>query len=285
MTHPANARFFQSTDGLSIYYRDYDDGHDGTPIICLPGLTRNSRDFDDLAEHLADRRRVLTIDFRGRGFSEHDSDWQNYHPGTYVADVWHLLDTLSIHRVIVIGTSLGGLCAMGMAAQRPEQLAGVVINDIGPEIHAAGLERIKQYTGKLGPVTNWNEAVAQAKSTYGEWLPGLNDDDWQRMARRAYREDANGVPRLDMDENIGRAIREAGDSAADAWALYAALADIPTLLIWGEMSDILTRDIIDRMVAAKPDLTVVPVPNRGHVPLLDEPESLAAIDRLLEEVT
>jgi len=282
MKYPDNASFLQSTDGLSIYYRDYGDEHDRAPVICLPGLTRNSRDFDELAEHLADRRRVLTMDFRGRGFSEHDPNWANYHPGTYVADVWHLLDTLNVHRVVVIGTSLGGLCAMAMAAQHPERLAGVVLNDIGPEIHAPGLERIKQYTGRLPAIGSWDEAVEQARNTYGDWLPGLGDEDWLRMARKAYREDEHGVPRLDIDKNIGRAIREASDTTADAWAVFAALADIPTLLIWGEMSDILTQEIIDKMVAAKPDLAVVPVPNRGHVPLLDEPEALAAIDSFLD---
>lgn len=284
MNHPANAHFFQSPDGLSIYYRDYGSDKAGTPVICLPGLTRNSRDFDELARHIADQRRVLTIDFRGRGFSEYDPDWKNYHPGTYVSDVLHLLDTLRIHRVIVIGTSLGGLCAMAMAARDAGRVAGVVMNDIGPEIHAPGLERIKEYTGRQGPVGSWDEAVAQAQATYGEWLPGLSADDWQRMARKAYREDEHGVPRLDMDENIGRAIREAAAPASDAWPLFSALDHIPTVLIWGEMSDILTSDIVDKMTAAKPDLTVARVPNRGHAPLLDEPESLAAIDQILDEV-
>jgi pimeloyl-ACP methyl ester carboxylesterase len=201
-----------------------------------------------------------------------------------VADVWTLLDTLAIDKVIVVGTSLGGLCAMGMAAMNPARLAGVVMNDIGPEVNPAGLARIQDYTGRVGPVSNWDEAVEQTKSIYGEWLPGLQDEDWRRMARKAYRDDADGVPRLDIDNNIGRAIREVGPQTGDPWVLFAALADVPTMLLWGELSDILTRDIIDKMVAAKPDLDVVLVPNRGHAPLLDEPESVAAIDRFLDEV-
>jgi pimeloyl-ACP methyl ester carboxylesterase len=284
MSQAANAHYFQSTDGLRLYYRDFGSGKDGTPVICLPGLTRNSRDFEDLAGHLSAQRRVLTIDFRGRGFSDHDPNWRNYHPGTYVADVWTLLDTLAIDKVIVVGTSLGGLCAMGMAAMNPARLAGVVMNDIGPEVNPAGLARIQDYTGRVGPVSNWDEAVEQTKSIYGEWLPGLQDEDWRRMARKAYRDDADGVPRLDIDNNIGRAIREVGPQTGDPWVLFTALADVPTMLLWGELSDILTRDIIDKMVAAKPDLDVVLVPNRGHAPLLDEPESVAAIDRFLDEV-
>ena len=276
--------YFTSTDGLKLHYRDVNPGREGTPVICLPGLTRNSRDFEELAEHLQPRRRVLTVDFRGRGYSDHDPKWENYHPGTYVADVWTLLDTLGIDRVVVIGTSLGGLCAMAMAATNAARLAGVVMNDIGPEVNPAGLARIKAYTGRLGPVTSWDDAIDQTKLIYGQWLPGLSDEAWRRMALKAYREDASGVPRLDIDPNIGRAIREAGPMKAEPWALFAALAKVPAMLLWGELSDVLTRDIVEKMLTAKPDLEVVQIPNRGHAPQLDEPESLAAIDRFLDGI-
>lgn len=284
MSAVANTHFFMSADGLNIYYRDFGSQNEGTPVICLPGLTRNSRDFEDLAPRIANRRRVITIDFRGRGYSDYDSNWQNYNPLTYVADVWTLLDLLKIRRVIVVGTSLGGLCAMLMAAQQPERLAAVIMNDIGPEIGPAGLARIQEYTGRLGPVTSWEEAAAQAKDIYGHWLQGLDDDDFMRFARRGYREIENATPRVDMDANIGRAIREVGPQKGDPWQLFAALRDIPVTLLWGVLSDILTADIIEKMQAAKPDLAVVPVANRGHVPLLDEAECLSAIDALLEKV-
>jgi len=280
----ATAHYFQSSDGLNIFYRDFGGQNDGTPVICLPGLTRNSRDFDDLARYLSNRRRVLTVDFRGRGLSDYDPTWQNYHPLTYVSDVWTLLDLLSIKSVIIVGTSLGGLCAMVMAAQQGERVTGVVMNDIGPEINQAGIDRISEYTGRAAPVTTWEEAAQQTKDIYGEWLPGLNDDDFMRMARRAFREIESDVPRLDMDSNIGRAIREVGPQKGDPWELYSALRDTPVTLLWGVMSDILTTAIIEKMKAAKSDLEVVPVADRGHVPLLDEPESLAAIDAFLESV-
>ncbi len=279
-----NAKYYRSSDGLRLFYREFGGSHGGTPVICLPGLTRNSRDFEDLAMRIATRRRVLTPDFRGRGYSQYDPDWKNYHPTTYVNDTWQLLDQLAIDKVLVIGTSLGGLCAMGMAATNAERLAGVIMNDIGPDVHAAGLERIKAYTGRTKPVKNWDEAVSQTRELYAEWLPGLSDADWHKMAWKAYREGPDGVPRIDCDSNIGRAAREAAVLQADPWALFAALRDIPTMLLWGEMSDILTREIIDKMLLVKADLDVIPVPNRGHVPLLDEPESLAAIDRFLDEV-
>lgn len=284
MPSDTNAHFFRTDDGLNVYFRDFGGQNDGTPIICLPGLTRNSRDFEDLANYLADRRRVLTIDFRGRGFSDHDPNWKNYHPGTYVNDVWTLLDSLDIPKVIVVGTSLGGLCAMAMAAQHGERLAGVVMNDIGPEINPAGLARVQEYTGRVEPVSTWQEAAGQTRQIYGEWLPGLTDKDYEKMAWKAYREDDNGVPRLDIDNNIGRAVRDVGAQKGDPWQFYAALKDKPVTLLWGVLSDILTEDIIDKMKMAKPDLDVIPVPNRGHVPLLDEPECLAAIDEFIEKV-
>lgn len=284
MSTAATSHYFQSSDGLNIHYRDFGAQNDGTPVICLPGLTRNSRDFDDLAMRLAHQRRVITIDFRGRGLSDYDENWQNYHPRTYVADVWTLLDLLHIDRIIVVGTSLGGLCAMVMATEQGGRVAGVVMNDIGPEIGSVGLARIQEYTGRQKPVSSWQEAAEQTKDVYGEWLPGLSDNDFMRMAHRAFREIECEVPRLDMDVNIGRAVREVGPQKGDPWALFAALQKTPTTLLWGELSDILTSDIIDKMKMAKPDLKVFPVADRGHVPLLDEPECLAAIDALIQEV-
>lgn len=281
---PDNAAFYTSDDGLQLYYRDFGSANAGTPVICLPGLTRNSRDFEDLALRLAAHRRVLTPDFRGRGYSQADPEWSNYHPGSYVADVCTLLDSLGIDRVVIIGTSLGGLCAMMMAAMHPGRVAGIVLNDIGPEINPAGLARVQQYTGRVPEVANWDEAVAQSREIYGEWLPGLSDEDWKKMAWRAYRSDEHGVPRLDIDNNIGVAVRKVGAQKGDMWLLYEALAGVPTVLLWGTMSDILTRDIVEKMQQRKADLVVVPVPNRGHVPLLDEPECTAAVDRLLEQI-
>ena len=141
MNRPETARYYRSSDGLRLFYHYFAPDRPGTPVICLPGLTRNSRDFDELAARLAATRRVLTPDLRGRGFSDHDPEWRNYHPGTYVKDVWTLLDELGIDAAIVIGTSLGGLIAMAMAAQDASRLAGVVMNDIGPEVGAEGLQQ------------------------------------------------------------------------------------------------------------------------------------------------
>lgn len=284
MSNASNAGFFKTADGLNLYYRDFGREQPGTPIVCLPGLTRNSRDFEDFANSISKQRRVITTDFRGRGFSDHDPDWHNYIPDTYVNDVLALLDSLNIDRFIIVGTSLGGLCAMRIAATAPNRLAGVVLNDICPEINPAGLARIQEYTGRLQAVSDWDEAVKQTQDIYSVTLPGLTEAEWRKMAWRAYRANSAGVPELDMDPNIGTAVRKIGPQTGDPWLSFDALAAIPTVVLWGELSDILTADLVEKMKVRKKDIEIVPVPNRGHVPLLDEPECVAAIDRFLSKV-
>ncbi len=284
MHDPGRGMTYTSRDGLALYYRDFGPDIAGTPVMCLPGLTRNSRDFIDMATRIGARRRVILPDLRGRGSSAYDPEWRNYHPGTYVDDIWTLMDSLELERVILVGTSLGGLCAMGMAATQAARLAAVVINDVGPEINPGGLERIQSYVGKQAPPQTWEEAIEQTRSNYGEFLPGLSDADWEKMVWKAYRRGDDGVPVADYDPNIGRAVVEVGAQVGDPWALFDALGPIRTTLLWGEISDILTRNIVDKMVARKPDLEVVKVSNRGHAPLLDEPECIAAIDAVLREV-
>jgi pimeloyl-ACP methyl ester carboxylesterase len=284
MQMPTNdtSRFYRSHDGLKLYYRDFAPEVTGVPVLCLPGLTRNSRDFEDLAWYLSRSRRVLTPDLRGRGYSEYDPDWRNYQLGTYATDIWTLLDGLGIPQVIVVGTSLGGLIAMAMAVQDSGRLRGVVMNDVGPEIAPEGLARIQAYTGRLPPVASWDEAIAQTKEVYGPTLPGLTEDEWRKMAWRVYREDPDGVPRLDIDPAIGRAVRESGAPTADAWKAFEALRDTPLLVIRGAMSDILAEETVVRMQERKPNLIAVTVPDRGHVPLLNEPECISAIDDFIE---
>ncbi len=271
-------------DGVTMYCREYGAGHRASPaVLCLPGLTRNCRDFEPLARALASDWRVLTPDLRGRGRSGHDPEWRNYQPLTYVADVLELLAVRGEARVALVGTSLGGLIAMLIAATRPAVLAGVVLNDVGPELDPAGLARIATYVGKLPPVANWDEAAAQARLVNGAALPDYTEADWLRFARAIYREDPGGRPVLDMDPRIGDALRAAPAGAApDLWPLYGALAQLPTLAIRGEISDILSAATLARMRELKPDLRAVVVPGRGHAPTLDEPECRAAIRAFLE---
>jgi pimeloyl-ACP methyl ester carboxylesterase len=283
----SSERFFESADGLRLFYRDHapHSPNGRLPVICLPGLTRNSRDFTEVAGRLnAAGRRVLCADLRGRGLSQHDSNWKNYHPGTYVGDVLRLLEHAGEGRAVFLGTSLGGILTMMMAALKPDAVAAAILNDVGPEVAPEGLARIASYVGRHAPPRNWDEAVAIVRSTYEVSLPGLSDAQWELHARRSYSE-ADGVPRLDMDPMIGEAVRGAPAAAApDLWPLYGALRDVPTLAIRGATSDILAPATFERMRREKPDLVRVEVPDRGHVPLLDEPACVAAIDAFLARV-
>jgi pimeloyl-ACP methyl ester carboxylesterase len=278
-------RYFMSADGLRLYYRDYAPAEPGrVPVLCLPGLTRNSRDFETIALRIRQTRRVLCADLRGRGLSQHDPEWRNYHPGTYVGDIARLLADAGVPRVIILGTSLGGILAMLVAATAPQLLAGAILNDVGPEVAAEGLKRISTYVGKSAPVTSWAEAAAQAKATYGLAWPDATDVDWMRFAQRSYTE-VDGVPRLAMDPMIGEAVRAAPAGAApDLWPVFGALKPVPVLALRGEISDVLSTGTFERMGREKPDLVRVTVAGRGHPPMLDEPDSVEAIDRFLSRL-
>jgi len=275
--------YFESSDRLRLYYREYPvPGTDRLPVVCLPGLTRNSRDFESLALRMQRAgRRVLAPDLRGRGRSQYDPNWTNYHPGTYLGDIEALQAAADAERVVVVGTSLGGILAMLIAATRPAAIAGAVLNDVGPEIAPEGLQRISQYVGRAAPVTSWEEAAAQTRATYELALPDLTDEEWLAYARRSYVE-VEGQLRLAMDPMIGEAVRAAPAGAApDLWPVFGALAPLPALALRGEFSDILSEGTFERMGREKPDLRRVTVRRRGHVPLLDEPECVDAIDEFL----
>jgi pimeloyl-ACP methyl ester carboxylesterase len=277
-------RFYRSRDGLQLYYRDYPGDPNTVPVLCLHGLTRNCRDFEALALRIAPGRRVITPDFRGRGRSQYDVLWMNYHPMTYVDDMWALLRDAGCDRVIAIGTSLGGLVVMLMAAVRAQTFAGVVLNDIGPEIDPSGAERIRGYAGRFPPPRTWDEAIEQTKVAFGAAFPDFTAAQWQTFVRLAYSEDSTGSPKLDVDPRVGdavRAIQPLPGATQFMWSAFGALRNTPTLAIRGQLSDVLSVAIFDRMQREHPDLQRVTVPNRGHVPLLDEPQSLAALERLL----
>jgi pimeloyl-ACP methyl ester carboxylesterase len=249
--------------------------------LCLPGLTRNSRDFATLARHLQAQREILSPDLRGRGLSQWDEDSSHYQLGNYVEDMWTLLASRHVDRVVVIGTSLGALMGMVMAAASPAKIAGVVLNDAGPELDPTGLRRIAGYAGKLPRVSSWAEAAAQAKSVHSAAAPDLSDQDWLDFAQRTYRENAQGVPVPDMDPRISDAFRNPPTAPVSMWPLYARIKAVPLLVIRGALSDLLSAATVERMAREKPDLESITVPNRGHAPLLDEPACIAAIDGFL----
>ena len=293
---------YTSDDGLSLYYREY-GGNDGRDtVLCLPGLTRNSRDFHELALRLADRYRVVCADPRGRGMSDRDSDWRNYNIATYMPDVNRLMDVAGMTRAIFLGTSMGGLISMTMAYQRPECVKAIILNDIGPAADPAGIRRILRYVGRHEPVNSWDEAVAQLQSTYGIALPDRPRSFWEDHVRLTYKEGADGRPELDMDLKIGDAIRssmrvipvlkllrtlrlvkEVRGVPIDAWDSFRAVK-VPCLVMRGELSDILSEEIVDRMKTIKPDLEVATIQGIGHSPYIEGPEMLGAIDTFLAEL-
>ena len=274
--------WFESHDGLKLFSRVYAAPSPNAPVVlCLHGLMRNSRDFEQLAPHLAAGHRVIVPDVRGRGLSARDPNFNNYQIPVYLQDVQALLAGLGATRVTIIGTSMGGLMAMVLAATQPGLVSGIVLNDIGPEVDPAGLERIRGYVGKAAAVRSWSEALAQARSVYGSAWLNLSDARWEEIVRRSYRANAQGVPEVDADPRIGEPLRNSSAAAPDLWPLWKVLAGVPMLAIRGAHSDILSGATLARMQREKPDLEVLTVADRGHAPLLDEPECLAAVDLFL----
>jgi pimeloyl-ACP methyl ester carboxylesterase len=275
-------KYFRSRDGLKLYYRDYAGDPAKAPVMYLPGLTRNSSDFDRGATHIAPGRRVISADQRGRGRSQHDANWLNYHPGMYVDDMWILLRELGIDRVVVVGTSLGGIMAMVMASMRPQQLAGVVLNDVGPELEIIGSRRIQSYVGATHDISSWEKAVAHVKQNFSSVYPDLTDDRWLEFARNSFEDAPGGGVRYAYDARIADLLRLLPYGAVPPmWYAYSALRSIPTLAIRGALSDLLSPQVFERMRREKPDLQQLTVANRGHAPLLHEPQCQEAIDRFL----
>lgn len=274
---------FTSQDGLSLYYRDYGDPLSGaTPVVCLAGLTRNSVDFHAFAERASARRRIIAPDYRGRGNSQYDPRPDRYRPETYLMDLSHLLTAAGVEKAVFLGTSLGGILAMAMGAFRPAALAGVALNDIGPELDPRGLARIAGYVGKTSAPADWYQAVRQMKQLFAPAYPDLTEEEWLAQARLAYRLDESGRLINDYDLNISQALAKQAKTPFDGWRLFATLQDVPTLSIRGALSDLFSEACAEKMAEAKPDLIRVTVPNRGHVPTLTEPECVAALDDFLE---
>ena len=283
-------RYWWSNDGLRLHARDYaprnaDAAEGRPPILCLPGLTRNARDFELLADHLAENWRVIAVDLRGRGESGYAKDPMSYVPLTYVQDVEALLKELGCDRYVAIGTSLGGIVTMLLAGAAHERLVGAVLNDVGPEVDAAGLARIRGYVGKS---SSWPTLVHAARAVAegnADVYPHYQIGDWLAMAKRLYRLTGAGRIVLDYDLKIAEPLRVPGNEAGpDMWRALERLAGIPTLVVRGGASDILRADVAERMVDAIGTAELVTIPDTGHAPTLDEPEARAAIDRLLARV-
>jgi pimeloyl-ACP methyl ester carboxylesterase len=279
--------YWWSPDGLRLHYRDYAGGEDGRPpLLCLPGLTRNARDFEPLAQRLAGEWRLICPDMRGRAESAQAKDPMTYVPLTYLQDISRLLADLNITRFVAIGTSLGGIITMLIAATHRQWLAGALLNDVGPTLEEAGLARIRSYVGIGQSHPGWVHAARALEEAHRDSYPGYDLEQWLAMAKRLYRLNSAGRVVLDYDMRIAEPLRVAGNEAGvDMWPVMQAFSGIPTLILRGERSDLLSDATARRMVREiGPDAEYATVPNVGHTPVLDEPESIAAVDRLLARI-
>ena len=275
--------FYETPDGLSLYARDYPGPTAAAPVVmCLHGLTRNSRDFHNLALTLSGTFRVLVPEQRGRGRSDYDSDPSRYAIMQYVADMHGLLNKLNMEEVAVVGTSMGGLMTFALNALYPGLITRAVINDIGPEIAEAGLERIKSYVGVAGPFVDWDEATRYLKDVSADIFPRWAKNQWADFARQCYREH-DGQVVIDYDPQIAEPLAgESNDTEAQTlWSLFEAMATVPTLLVRGALTDLLSVSCVERMQALHPTMELLTVPDVGHAPMLNERGVAAAINAFL----
>ena len=273
--------FYASGEGLRLYARDY-PGPEASPapvLLCLPGLTRNSKDFAGIAAELCKTHRVICPDQRGRGRSARDPNASRYQPDQYVLDMETLLNLLAIDKVVVIGTSLGGLMAMMMMARDPARIAAAVLNDIGPELDPAGIARIAGYVGKSAAIASWRDAAEQTARINGAAFADYRHDDWLAMARDLYIQEGR-VPVLDYDAAIAQGFAN-GSAAPLLWPVFESLVGKPMLVLRGERSDILSAQTVDEMRRRMPSLRALTVADRGHAPTLNEPAARAAITEFL----
>ncbi len=272
---------FTTSDGKRLYF---EDSGAGTPVLCLAGLTRNSRDFSLLAPHMTDVR-VIALDARGRGRSDHDPDYTNYNVLRESLDALELLDHLNLDKAVVLGTSRGGMLAMTLATSHPDRLAGVVLNDVGPVIEPAGIARIMEYIGAPPTAKNYDQAAAALKAVMEPHFPGVPLEVWRVQAENQYEEHPDRLA-LRYDPALRTALlhQAASGEVPDLWPFFEALRDIPTGVLRGANSDILSPETCAEMHTRHPNLISAEVPDRGHAPFLDEPQSLNIIRKILDTV-
>lgn len=282
-------REYLSDDGLRLFARDYTAAADAPVVLCLHGLTRNSADFEPLCNALAGRYRLIVPDQRGRGRSQWDNNPERYQPLRYNHDMLTLLAALEIDRVHIIGTSMGGIMGMMLAAKHPDLIASLVLNDIGPQIDPEGVKLIAKAVARPVQYTDWEDAVTRIKQYHAPLFAEFTDKDWQVFARRTCKAVGQGVGQSvvpDYDPDIGLFFAGASEVAApDLWDEFRQLHAIPMLVIRGALSNVLSAATCEQMHSQHPKLSVLELANRGHAPLLDEAPALRAIETLLASNT
>ncbi len=278
---------FRSRDGLKLHARRYGAPTSGRrPVVCLAGLTRNGRDFHELASYLSQAgayaRDVYTLDYRGRGFSEWDSDWKNYAVPIEALDVIDLMTLAHLEKPAIIGTSRGGLITMVMAALQPSAVGPVVLNDIGPVIQFDGLTRIASYVGRIPMPRTWDEAAQTAHSINRRRFPNVSEEQWMRVAKQWFNE-KDGRPAHGYDPQLRNALSVLDGPVPALWPQYSALTRVPLMVVRGENSDILSEETVDEMRRRHPALVSHTVPGEGHAPLLMDAPTQEAVLHFLEQ--
>ena len=283
----ADEVLYESADGLKLFARRYGRRDSSSKVLCMHGLTRNHKDFEPLIAKLGDDHDIIAVDQRGRGRSEWDPKPERYAVPTYVGDMMRLLDLLGLREVALIGTSMGGLMSMIMMLMAPERITGVVLNDIGPVLDKAGLDRIAGYVGGVKSVESWQEAARLTEQVQKSAFPHFGPDDWMAFARRTWVEKAQGEIALDYDPAIAAslsAIKIGFKERFAAWRLFSRMKPRPLLVVRGEISDLFSAKTAARMVRRHPDASEIVVPDVGHAPILDEPMGADGISRFLERL-
>ncbi|MEA3012372.1 MAG: hypothetical protein QOD42_917 [Sphingomonadales bacterium] len=277
--------YWESSDGLRLHYRDYPGDASRPPILCIPGLTRNARDFEGVAARLAGDWRLICVELRGRGESAYAKNPMTYVPLTYLEDVQALIFALKLERFVLFGTSLGGLITMLLAAAGKERIAGALLNDIGPAMESRGLEHIRSYVGRSQNWPTWLHAARYLASVQADRYPDWELDQWLVYAKRLAKLTPTGRVVFDYDMRIAEPFKlPAGEAGFDLWPTFRALAGIPSLIVHGGISDLLSAKTVAKMKAEVPTMESVTVPRVGHAPTLEEPEAVKAIDKLLKRV-
>ena len=262
--------FYSAPDGLKLHARVYGNPGDSLPVVCLPGLTRNVRDFHDLALSLSGNRQVVAFDYRGRGLSQYDENWRNYQVPVEAGDVVAGLIALGIERAVFIGTSRGGLIIHVLAAIRPGALAGVVLNDVGPVVDGEGLAHIRAYLERAPRPKSFSDAVAIQRAAHGSAFPALTAEDWERMVAALYRYD-NGALVPDFDPKLLDVLKDfdLNKPLPQLWPQFEGLTGIPMLVIRGANSKLLSAATLAEMERRHPDCQTITVEGQGHAPLLE----------------
>jgi pimeloyl-ACP methyl ester carboxylesterase len=276
--------FWESDDGLKLHAWDYPSDSGKTPVICIPGLTRNARDFRHLGAVFNGDRRILMVDLRGRGASEYAKESSTYNPKQYVSDIIMLMEELDIPKAIFFGTSLGGIVTMLLARTEPARVAGALLNDIGPELDQTGLDRIASNVGQGRSFDTWAHAGRDMAENGNDIFPDFTLKDWIAFAKKVYRMNSSGRIKLDYDMKISEPFDGKGGGSGALWHALENMKDIPTLILRGELSDLFSEQTAHKMLQKLDKGELVTVPRVGHAPTLEELASLDAINQLLHRI-